>query len=135
MTVSEGSAARPSVTTFKVLERFEAGRFDGGYTLLECKLFTGRTHQIRVHLDYIGHPCVGDATYGSQNRPKAQLALTRQFLHSWHLDFEHPLSGERLSFIDPLPQDLSEALASIADRSMGRTEAGKEAIPLFATAL
>jgi 23S rRNA pseudouridine1911/1915/1917 synthase len=126
MVVADGAGSRASVTTFTVLERFEAGRFDDGYTLMECKLFTGRTHQIRAHLDYIGHACVGDRLYGAQNRPKAQLGLGRQFLHSWRLEFIHPLTGEQLSFIDPLPADLTEALARIEGESMGRTEAGHD---------
>ncbi|MDR2587372.1 MAG: RluA family pseudouridine synthase [Coriobacteriales bacterium] len=126
MVVSDGSGSRSSVTTFTVLERFEAGRFDDGYTLIECKLFTGRTHQIRAHLDYIGHACVGDPLYGTQNRPKAQLGLERQFLHSYKLEFTHPLTGEHLSFRDPLPVDLTEALTRIEGDSMGRTQAGED---------
>jgi 23S rRNA pseudouridine1911/1915/1917 synthase len=123
MVVAEGPSARSSVTTFTVFERFEAGRFDEGYTLMECKLFTGRTHQIRVHLDYIAHPCVGDPLYGRQNRPKAQLGLTRQFLHSYRLELVHPITGESLAFVDGLPEDLASALESIENRSMGRTSA------------
>jgi 23S rRNA pseudouridine1911/1915/1917 synthase len=126
MVVASGTNARSSVTTFTVLERFEAGRFDDGYTLIECRLFTGRTHQIRAHLDYIGHACVGDPLYGNQSRPKAQLGLERQFLHSYKLEFTHPLTGEQLSFLDPLPPDLTEALTRIEAESMGRTPAGEE---------
>jgi 23S rRNA pseudouridine1911/1915/1917 synthase len=125
MVVADGAGSRSSVTTFTVLERFEAGRFDDGYTLIECKLFTGRTHQIRTHLDYIGHACVGDMLYGTQDRPKAQLGLERQFLHSYRLEFTHPRSGEPLSFYDPLPPDLAEALTRIEGESMGRTAAGR----------
>jgi 23S rRNA pseudouridine1911/1915/1917 synthase len=116
-----GSRSRSSVTTFTVFERFAAGRFDEGYTLIECKLFTGRTHQIRAHLDYIGHACVGDQLYGQTNRPKAQLNLTRQFLHSYRLEFTHPLTGQELSFHDPLPTDLREAFERIEGESLGRT--------------
>jgi len=123
MVIGDTASSRPSVTTFEVFERFEAGRFDNGYTLIECKLFTGRTHQIRVHLDYIGHPCVGDPLYGQTNRPKAQLGLTRQFLHSYRLEFTHPKTGNNLLFIDPLPSDLEEALGRIEGESMGHTEA------------
>ena len=124
MVVADTAASKSSVTTFTVFERFEAGRFDDGYTLIECKLFTGRTHQIRVHLDYIGHPCVGDPLYGQTNRPKAQLGLTRQFLHSYRLEFIHPLTGQKLEFYDPVPPDLQTARASIPGDSMGRTQAG-----------
>jgi 23S rRNA pseudouridine1911/1915/1917 synthase len=126
MVVADHAGARSSVTTFTVFERFGAGRFDDGYTLLECKLFTGRTHQIRAHLDYIGHACVGDPLYGPQNRPKAQLGLTRQFLHSWCLEFTHPRTGEQLSFHDALPGDLREALSRVEGEPLGRTPAGKE---------
>ncbi|MDR3315311.1 MAG: RluA family pseudouridine synthase [Coriobacteriales bacterium] len=125
MVVSDALDARQSVTTFTVLERFDAGRFDDGYTLIECKLYTGRTHQIRVHLAYINHPCVGDPLYGTgTGRPKAQLSLDRQFLHSWKLEFTHPLTGEDLSFSSELPDDLRDALGRIAGDSLGRTEAG-----------
>ena len=64
MAVSDDPFARQAITTFRVLERFDAGRFDDGYTLLECHLYTGRTHQIRVHMRHINHPCVGDPLYG-----------------------------------------------------------------------
>jgi 23S rRNA pseudouridine1911/1915/1917 synthase len=131
MVVDDSPEARSSVTTFTVLERFEAGRFDDGFTLIECKLFTGRTHQIRVHLDYIGHPCVGDPLYGRANRPKAQLGLTRQFLHSYRLEFVHPITGEDLGFVDPLPADLSEALSLIEGDSLGRTKPGEALLPLL----
>ncbi len=123
MVVSDSTSARLSVTTFTVLDRFEAGRHDDGYTFLECKLYTGRTHQIRVHLNYIGHPCVGDPLYG-KGSVKAQLGLDRQFLHSYRLVFDHPISREHLEFNDPLPEDLNQALTSIQDNSMGRTAAG-----------
>jgi 23S rRNA pseudouridine1911/1915/1917 synthase len=130
MVVSDTPSARQSVTTFTVLERFEAGRFDDGYTLVECKLYTGRTHQIRVHMNYIAHPCVGDPLYGASNRPKAQLGLTRQFLHSYRLALSHPLTGESLEFIDPLPADLLAAFQSIEGDSLGRTKAGEEVFSL-----
>ncbi|MDR1713902.1 MAG: RluA family pseudouridine synthase [Coriobacteriales bacterium] len=118
MTVSDSDDARASVTTFEVRCRYDAGRFDDGYTLLECKLYTGRTHQIRVHMDYINHPCVGDPIYGNPHRPKAQLGLNRQFLHSWRLAFIHPISGQSMEFEEPLPGDLANALSSIADRQL-----------------
>jgi len=117
MMVGDGSSAREAITTFKVLERFEASRNDDGYTYLECKLYTGRTHQIRVHMDYIGHPCVGDAVYGRLG-PAAQLGLLRQFLHSWHLNFTHPITGEAMEFDDDLPPDLACALESLGGRKL-----------------
>jgi 23S rRNA pseudouridine1911/1915/1917 synthase len=116
MVINQGSSSRDSVTSFTVLKRYEASHFDDGYTLLECKLFTGRTHQIRVHLEYIGHPCVGDTIYGSQNRARAQMGLSRQFLHSYRLNFRHPVSGEQLSFEDSLPIELQEILDSLSNR-------------------
>lgn len=64
MAVSDDPFARQAITTFKVLERFDSTRFDDGYTLVECHLFTGRTHQIRVHMRHINHACVGDPLYG-----------------------------------------------------------------------
>ncbi len=125
MHVSDRLDAKQSVTTFRVLERFEAGAHDDGFTLLECKLYTGRTHQIRVHMAYIKHPCVGDQLYG-YCRPKADLGLERQFLHAYRLELEHPITGEQLAFIDPPPADLQTRLDSIADLSTGRTDAGRE---------
>jgi 23S rRNA pseudouridine1911/1915/1917 synthase len=115
MVVSDNLNARDSVTTFKVLQRYEAGTYDDGYTYIECKLYTGRTHQIRVHMNYIGHPCVGDPLYGHY-KPKAQLSLERQFLHSWNLEFVHPISQEALTFQDPIPADLADTLTSIQSR-------------------
>lgn len=135
MMVSDNPSARSSVTTFNVLERFAAGRFDDGYTLLECKLYTGRTHQIRVHMAYAHHPVVGDPLYGraanvkARNRAaalKSELGLDRQFLHSYKLQFEHPITEEYLSFQDNVPSDLQEILDELSSHSMGRTQAGKD---------
>ncbi|MBQ9021795.1 MAG: RluA family pseudouridine synthase [Eggerthellaceae bacterium] len=125
MVVSDRGNAREAITTFTVLERFEAGQKDQGYTLLECKLFTGRTHQIRVHMEYIGHCCVGDPLY-SWGPDSIQLGLSkRQFLHSYALAFEHPYTHEQMSFVDGLPPDLRQAYESLESRSMGKTDAGK----------
>ncbi len=124
MAVIDSASSREAITTFTVLERFDAGRWDDGYTLLDCKLFTGRTHQIRVHMNYIRHACVGDPVYGTGSE-KAQLGLRRQFLHSYRLSFEHPIHGEALVFVDALPPVLSCALEQLSDRSRGRTEAGE----------
>ena len=101
-----GRAAR---TSYRPLERF------GRATLLECKLDTGRTHQIRVHLASIGHPLVGDPLYGrkSQAMPGAVQQLKRQALHAQRLELEHPVSGERLHWISTLPADLDHVLASL----------------------
>jgi 23S rRNA pseudouridine1911/1915/1917 synthase len=80
-------------------------------SLLDCRLETGRTHQIRVHLSAIGHPVVGDATYGGSRAP---IDLDRPFLHATHLAFDHPATGERLAFDDPLPESLAVVLAHLA---------------------
>ena len=92
---------REAVTWFELRERL------GERSLLEARLETGRTHQVRVHLEAIALPVSGDPVYGA----KGDLGLERQFLHAYALAFEHPLTGERLSFESPLPPDLAEALA------------------------
>jgi 23S rRNA pseudouridine1911/1915/1917 synthase len=79
-------------------------------TLLDCRLETGRTHQIRVHLSAIGHPLVGDATYGGA---RDAIALDRPFLHAAVLGFDQPTTGERLRFEDPLPPDLAGVLEQL----------------------
>lgn len=128
MAVTDDPGAREAITTFTTLERFEAGQRDDGFSLLECHLYTGRTHQIRVHMQHIGHPVVGDQLYGRgtdfQNR-----GLRRQFLHSWHVRFDHPVTGKTIELADQLPHDLLAVLESIQSVSMGRTEAGERICP------
>lgn len=130
MTVSDDPLAREAITTFRVLERFEASVRDDGYSLIECHLYTGRTHQIRVHMRHIGHPVVGDQLYGvTAKRAKTQardLGLTRQFLHSWRIAFDHPRTKEHLEFEDVLAPELIEVLDELESRSMGKTAAGFE---------
>ena len=136
MAVRDVPSARDAVTTFRVLERFEPRQHDDGYTLIDCKLFTGRTHQIRVHMQDAKHPLVGDPVY-TANGPKdarAQLGLKRQFLHSFRIRFIHPETSEELEFADNLPRDLDEALRSLGDRSRGMTDAGREVAVLLADA-
>lgn len=128
MTVTDNPLAREAITTFRVLERFDAGRFDEGFTLVECHLYTGRTHQIRVHMRHAAHPCVGDQLYGRGNE-RADHGLRRQFLHSWRISFDHPVTGEAISCRDALPADLLAILKEIAPASMGRTEAGQRICP------
>lgn len=94
---------KPARTEYEVHEVFA----DPVCSRLECRLDTGRTHQIRVHLAAIGHPVVGDAAYGGV---RASLALHRPFLHAAVLAFDHPVSGERLRFEEPLPGDLQAVL-------------------------
>lgn len=133
MRVSGDPSAREALTSFRVLKRFEAGNRDDGYTLVECKLFTGRTHQIRVHMQYIHHCIVGDPLYGSHGI-HAQLKLDRQFLHSYRLGFEHPCTGEYLAFTDFLPGDLAAALDRLDDREIETTEAGVEVLSALSSA-
>ncbi|MBR3316000.1 MAG: RluA family pseudouridine synthase [Atopobiaceae bacterium] len=132
MMVSDEPGVREAITTFRTLERFEAGPRDDGFSLLECHLFTGRTHQIRVHMRHIAHPVVGDQVYGLRTKRGREeprnLGLERQFLHSWRIAFDHPVTGAHIELKDALPQDLQEILASIAGSSMGRTAAGLEVL-------
>lgn len=125
MVVGEGPGARDAITTFNTLARFSSATNDDGYTLLECKLLTGRTHQIRVHMQFIKHPVVGDQLYKSY-APKAKsasLGLTRQFLHSTHLEFNHPITNDHLSFEDALPKDLRNTLLCVKERMFEITDA------------
>ncbi|MGH3682548.1 MAG: RluA family pseudouridine synthase [Natronosporangium sp.] len=98
------SGGRPSVTHYHTLEAFPAA------SLVELLLETGRTHQIRVHLAAVRHPCVGDLTYGADPTLAARLGLTRQWLHARELGFVHPGTGNRVSFVSDYPADLACAL-------------------------
>ncbi len=103
---------REARTRYRVVERLPgASSSAGGHSLLEVYLETGRTHQIRVHLAYLGHPLLGDAVYG-----KASPLLARQFLHAFHLAFQHPVSGQPLDFRAPLPADLALVLKQLGSR-------------------
>ena len=95
---------RHSVTHYDTLEVFR------GATLLEVHLETGRTHQIRVHCQAIGHPCAGDPLYGGDPVLARRLGLERQWLHAVELGFEHPGSGERVRYRSPYPDDLAAAV-------------------------
>jgi 23S rRNA pseudouridine1911/1915/1917 synthase len=95
---------RAAVTLYKVLEHFP------GYTLLELTLKTGRTHQIRVHLHYLGHPVVGDPVYGGH---KNALGFKQQLLHAKTLGFTHPRSGRYLVFECPLPEDMEAMIRRV----------------------
>jgi 23S rRNA-/tRNA-specific pseudouridylate synthase len=98
---AQGREAR---TRYEVVDRWPGLEV----ALLRCRLETGRTHQIRVHLAAIGHPVVGDATYASGRR--AGVVVPRMFLHAARLAFDHPVTGEPLAFDSPLPADLDQAL-------------------------
>lgn len=93
--------SKEAITHYKVIERF------GQYTLIEAKLETGRTHQIRVHMAYIKHPLVGDYVYGPQ---KQRLNVEGQMLHAGTLGFVHPRTGEYMEFHSPLPEDFEKIL-------------------------
>ncbi|EFL43683.1 pseudouridine synthase, RluA family [Fannyhessea vaginae PB189-T1-4] len=123
MCVSKDPLSRQAITTFKTLDRFEASAHDDGYSLLECHLYTGRTHQIRVHMRYTGHCLVGDPLYGKVGE-RINLHLKRQFLHSWHINFDHPITHEHIELFDTLPSDLYTALINLRPRSMGETSWG-----------
>lgn len=86
---------------------------EGHVALVRCRLGTGRTHQIRVHLAYAGHPVVGDRTYGARRDVPAHLDLERLFLHAHELRFTHPVTGADVAVTEPLPDDLAAALAGI----------------------
>ena len=105
MAVIDGG--RHSITHYRMLEAFPA------VTLLEVHLETGRTHQIRVHMQAIRHPCVGDPTYGGDPVLAARLGLERQWLHAVELGFTHPGSGEWVDFASSYPADLSHALTLV----------------------
>ena len=100
---------KPAVTEFRVLERF------GNFTLVECSLQTGRTHQIRVHMAHIGHPLAGDPKYGP--RKKAPFAIEGQALHSKSLSLLHPVTGEAMLFSAPLPEDMKDILERLKRRN------------------
>ncbi len=98
------ASGRKAVTDFKVIKRYEE------YTLCEFSLKTGRTHQIRVHAKYIGHPVVGDREYGFA---KQKFKLDGQLLHAYSLSFKHPDSGELMTFNAPLPDYFEKVLKII----------------------
>lgn len=100
--VKEGG--RDAITDYKVLERF------GKYTLVRCKLRTGRTHQIRVHMEYLGYPLVGDPKYSPMKTP---FGIKGQALHSHTLEFTHPRTGERMKFEAPLPEDMHKIITRL----------------------
>ena len=95
---------RKAITEFEVLERF------GKYTIVKCHLLTGRTHQIRLHMEYIGHPLVGDPKYSPLKTP---FAIKGQALHSERLKFTHPRTGEVMEFTAPLPEDMHKIVTRL----------------------
>ena len=102
---------KPSVTHYDLIEAFRAA------SLLDIKLETGRTHQIRVHMSAHRHPCAGDLTYGADPTLAKRLGLTRQWLHAVRLGFEHPGHGGWAEFSSPYPDDLAAALETVREDS------------------
>ncbi|MBA8823434.1 23S rRNA pseudouridine1911/1915/1917 synthase [Saccharopolyspora lacisalsi] len=98
------TGGRESVTHYEMVEAFRAA------SLVDVKLETGRTHQIRVHFSAIKHPCVGDLTYGADPVLARRLGLARQWLHAYSLGFEHPADGRRVTFDSDYPPDLQHAV-------------------------
>jgi 23S rRNA pseudouridine1911/1915/1917 synthase len=98
------AGGKDSVTHYDTIEAYRHA------TLLDIKLETGRTHQIRVHMSALRHPCVGDLTYGADPKMAQRLGLNRQWLHAVRLSFEHPGSGDWVEFVSPYPDDLQHAL-------------------------
>jgi 23S rRNA pseudouridine1911/1915/1917 synthase len=116
---TQSHRGRSAVTIWRIRERY------GVAALLEVDIETGRTHQIRVHLTDLGHPVVGDRVYGGTGRirtvgdPAARTrmkALERQALHAWRLIFSHPVTGEKMQFSAPLPEDMAGLCAFLRER-------------------
>ena len=118
--IVDDESGRAAVTHYRVRERFRA------HTLVECRLETGRTHQIRVHMAHIRHPLVGDAVYGSLKLPKgatpelveALRAFKRQALHAEKLEFTHPKTGKPVSVIAERPDDLEQLVRTLREDSV-----------------
>ena len=104
------SGGKDAVTDFDVVERFPA------HTLVHFVLQTGRTHQIRVHAKYLGHPVVGDPVYGYK---KQRFSLEGQLLHAQKLTLTHPRTGEIMQFLAPLPEDFEHVLAVLRRENGG----------------
>ena len=102
---------KPAVTHFRVMERI------GDYTITECRLETGRTHQIRVHLAHIGYPVFGDPKYGSRKKTPFDGIIEGQALHSRQMTLVHPVTGEEMTFTAPMPKDMEKLIAAIRARA------------------
>ncbi|WP_035349993.1 RluA family pseudouridine synthase [Edaphobacter aggregans] len=112
---ADSEGVRPAVSHVKVLERIHSPHY-GDFTLVEVRIETGRTHQIRVHLQALGHPVVGDTLYGAPHQigqPPSTLSLDRNFLHAARLAFTHPQTRKALAIESPLPVQLNQFLANV----------------------
>ncbi|GAA1399515.1 RluA family pseudouridine synthase [Catellatospora coxensis] len=103
------SGGKPSITHYDTLEAFPSA------SLVDIRLETGRTHQIRVHFSALRHPCVGDTTYGADPTLSARLGLHRQWLHARELSFIHPGTGQEVRFVSEYPPDLAQALTLLRE--------------------
>ena len=103
------ATGKDSITHYEVIE------FYRGVSLVKVELETGRTHQIRVHFSALNHPLVGDTTYGADPVLAKSLEMRRPWLHAKELMFDHPITGEHLSFSAPYPADLTRSLALLSD--------------------
>jgi len=108
MAVRDDDSSRAAHTSYRVLERLNAA------TLVEAQIHTGGTHQVRVHFQFLGHPLVGDETYGARQNARLKeltnYAAPRVMLHARELSFIHPRTEKEMSFAAPLPEDLRDAL-------------------------
>jgi 23S rRNA pseudouridine1911/1915/1917 synthase len=105
------SMGKPAITHYDVVERFP------GVTLLRCRLETGRTHQIRVHMQHIGHPLVGDTVYSASRRGHHKIPFPRQALHAERLGLVHPVTHESMQWESPLPADFSSLLKALRENT------------------
>jgi 23S rRNA pseudouridine1911/1915/1917 synthase len=109
---------RPAITGYRVRERFD------GWTLLDIDLVTGRTHQIRVHLDAIGHPVAGDPVYGTGSSRRGPDGLARLFLHAWRLELASPSTGRLVRAEAPVPPELETVLDALRSRALAGARNG-----------
>lgn len=114
---------KEAITHYKVLKTFQKGDLKTAISLVECRLETGRTHQIRIHMTYIGHPLVGDPLYGTIPKgvchiwPLEVLSFPRQALHAKELAFIHPTTKEKVAFTSDLPEDLQNLYQTLCEKS------------------
>lgn len=126
--VSIVPSGKKAVTHWRVIRIYENLRKplpvanDQGYSLVEVRPETGRTHQIRAHLEHLRHPVVGDSLYGGRRARNDREWCPRQFLHATSITFGHPISRRRIGFRSPLPQELRAALARLTEKELPRLE-------------